>query len=229
MSIVDTNLISNTKADQISNAGNKITDVGRTNESLTYATENPLAESEINTRYILIGVGAVVSLLLFILVVQSCRKANSTRRKSLKSRNRNKTDKESTDTQQHGKDRFCNKIALQKIPNQLFYHSDAKNHRMEEESTSLQVSSTPIYQQATHVFANNTLPLKSKYSHRPERPANHDFNVPTCDLYALPRPCTSEICLAANRRDPYIQPIFVCAFDRPNNTVKSHSYIDIIS
>lgn len=176
----------------------------------------------------LIGVGAVVSFLLFILVVQSCRKAASKSRKSLRSRNRNRSEEESTDIQLNGKSRVCEKITLQKIPNQLFYRSDAENHSMEE-STSLQLSSTPIHQQATHVFANNTLPLKSKFSYRPEGPANQDFNVQTCDLYALPQPCTSEICLATNRRDPYIQPVFVCAFDRPNNTVKSHSYIDIIS
>lgn len=219
---MDSNL--NKKADQVSNARNKITAVWRTNESLLYVTENPLPGREINTRYILIGVGTVISLLLFILVLQSCRKAKY----NLKSRDKNRRDEECTDTQLHKQGEFCENIALQKIPNKLFLHSDAANYKIEK-CTCSKLLSTPIYRQKTNEFANNTLPLKSKYSYIPNRPANHDVSVPTCDLYAPPRPCTSDVCLAKNSRDSYIHPIFVCAFDRPNNTVKSHSYIDIIN
>lgn len=50
-----------------------------TTENTMYVNKSPLTEGEINTSHILIGVGVSISLLLFIIAIQLCKRSNSVR------------------------------------------------------------------------------------------------------------------------------------------------------
>lgn len=86
----------------------------QTTEKITlYFSKHSEPKDEININYLLVGVGGAISLFLFILIMQLCKKHTSTKRKStnLRMDNGNHTTDESTNQTQN-----CNRKDSYQIP-----------------------------------------------------------------------------------------------------------------
>lgn len=61
-------------------------------------TEKPLQNSELNTKYLLVGVGIIISIILFIILIQFCKNSQSSNKQSTPTQQKNNDNETVGDT-----------------------------------------------------------------------------------------------------------------------------------
>lgn len=180
---------------------------GKIKQTITLSSTMPIiwpkseSNTKSNTTYILTGAGAVISVLLFILVLQSCKKSRSIQRNNINQDRKNeaKIGYASSNRFQHENDRPCSKMSCIK--------SGCSHHQMEskydEINECLKFVQAPVFK--NDFESSNTAP--------------GDVNELSC---------TEELSLNADDSDFYLQPVFSHDNKKEGNSEEIHPYIDII-
>lgn len=162
----------------------------------------PKSESNIksNATYILTGTGIVISVLLFILVLQLCKKSRSIQKNNINKERKNdaKVGYASSNRFQHVSDGPCSKRSCIK---------SGCSHQIESEYD--EISECLRFVQAP-VFLNDF----------------ESSNTAPGDVNELS--CTDEPNLNADDSEFYLQPVFSHGNKKDRNTEEIHQYIDII-
>lgn len=153
-----------------------------------------------NATYILAGTGTVISVLLFILVLQSCKKSRSIQKNNINKERKNdaKVGYASSNRFQHVSDGPCSKRSCIK---------SGCSHQIESEYD--EISECLRFVQAP-VFLNDF----------------ESSNTAPGDVNELS--CTDEPNLNADDSEFYLQPVFSHGNKQHRNTEEIHQYIDII-
>lgn len=182
-----------------------------------FSKETPLQKSEINTNYLLAGSGAIIVILLIIIAIQTSRKSNSTKRKSLLQQkcNENLTWDETFEgpPNDHSKKYF--NITSSNQSNHVYQHMDPVYHEIDE---SVELMPIPASTDTTTEFGDHNLP---DFINNPTNVTNDELIDQTSDLYALP-----SICSDTDKSD-YLQPVFVHANIKIESKQETHLYLDV--
>lgn len=175
-----------------------------------------------NVNYSVVGVGGVISIFLFILVVQLCKKQKSAIRGSASLRivNGNDTRDESGNKTQNWHRKKSYQIPKENKSIRCYDHINSEYQEIDEcsekknESTFLNASGCfEMKSNISHLFS--TCPSKKNVSRLPS-------NTSYCQQ--LPISTCSEI----DHSDAYLQPLSVCEEQTARKADEIHSYVDVI-
>lgn len=176
-------------------------------EEQIFNNETPMQKREINTYYLLAGAGAVIFMLLFIIVIQTCRKSKSAKRKSsLQYKcNENQTGDETFKQPPHGSSENYLNITSSKQSNHVYQHMDHLYQEIDESMELIQMQ--PSTDTATE-FGDHNLPY---CINNPINVTKYHINAQPSESYVIP-----STCLDIENTD-YLQPVIVHA----NKEIKS--------
>lgn len=194
----------------------------QTTEKITlYFSKHSEPKDEININYLLVGVGGAISLFLFILIMQLCKKHTSTKRKStnLRMDNGNHTTDESTNQTQN-----CNRKDSYQIPNVNkslpFY--DHMNSEYQEIDECLERKNAFAFFNGQGRFEKKH-PLSCPSSSCASGNEDQRFPLKTSNSTQF----TINTCLDVVHSDAYLQPMFVSEKQHSKDTDEVHLYIDV--
>lgn len=170
-------------------------------EEQIFSKETSMQKREINTNYLLAGAGAVIFLLLFIIVIQTCRKSKSAKRKSLLQYkcNENQTGDETFKRPPNGSSENYLNITSSKQSNHVYQQMDHLYHEIDESMEVMQMQ--PSTDTATE-FGDHNLP---HCINNPINVTKDHLNAQTIESYVIP-----STCLDIEKAD-YLQPVIVHA------------------
>lgn len=185
-----------------------------------FTTEYSVPNDTINTNYTYFlptGIGILISVLLFIFVLQSCKKSHSfTNKRAL---NQDKPSENAAGDESLNRPQNQNNSAYHRMSSisksvHVYHHVDSEYNELDE---SLELVHDPILGNIQHLG----FPLKSNESHNSITIRKDNLNDSNKSLNVLQKP--EDTCLNKDDSDGYLQPVFVF-----KNTDETHSYIDII-
>lgn len=157
-----------------------------------------------------------MSLLLFILVFQSCKTTKRARRLVQRPRNKKEQGDKSSKKQ-------YNENNEQYEDNAHFYHQIDAVYTDRDQCKW--VKSVPICSNKSQDFKTLSLPLKIENRFCSFGTESLEMNGPTSGPHTLPSTSTAETCLTSTGSTYYIDPVFVCEDQQLNNTANTYSYI----
>lgn len=171
--------------------------------------------STFGLNYLLIGVGALIVILLSIIVLQSFKKSKSAKRANLKSPKEEEIDKQIFNRHFHGNKTLCQSCTFP----QKFHYCDLidTDDDKRDECICDKQRKAPACSKELEI---NIIPLKFKNTNYSPSTENHGLTATTNEAHALPRTCTAETYLTSIGSDHYIDPVFVCKDENPNNQDK---------
>lgn len=164
-------------------------------------TEQHLPKGALNTNYIVAGVGAVMSLLLFILVFQSCKTTKRARRLVQGPRNKKKQGDQSSHKQYNENNKLYEN-------NAHFYHQIDAVYTDRDQCKC--VKSVPISSNKSQDFKTLPLPLQIQNPFCSFGTENLKMHGPTSGPHTLPSTSTAETYSTSTGSHYYIDPVFVC-------------------
>lgn len=149
-----------------------------------FSRETPLQKSELNTYYLLAGVGAVIFMVLFMIVIEIRRKPKPPKRKPLllSKRHENQTCDENFKRHPNGSSkRYLNKTSSEQ-PNHVSQYMDPVYHEMDE---SVELMQIPASTDIPIAFGGSNL---SKFINNSTRnvPPKDYLNAQTSESHVLP-------------------------------------------
>lgn len=191
-----------------------------TNTSLI--TEKPLDKNQVDTNYLTVSLGIVISLLLFIIVIQLCKKSKSARKKTSQLKSSvNQMCEEFCYDSQNREDENYKKISSSQRFSHFYRHMDAVYHEIDE---SVELIHTAAIKNGASEFEGDTIPPQLKDSASLKK-INDDIITQSNDFYLLPN--TRRECEDTDNSDSYIQPVSLLEYEVPSNKVETCSYVDI--
>lgn len=164
-------------------------------------TGKHLSKGTLNTNYIVAGVGAVMSLLLFILVFQSCKTSKRARRLIQGTQNKKEQGDKSSNKQYTENNKMYEDNA------HFYHHIDAVY--LDKDQCEC-VISVPICSNKSQDFKTLPLPLKIENPFCSLGTGNLEMNGATSGPHTLPSTSTAETCLTSTGSAYYIDPVFLC-------------------
>lgn len=186
-------------------------------------TEKPVEKNRIDTIYLTVSVGIIISMLLFIIVIQLCKKSKSIRKKpSQQKSNVNQICEEFYNDPQNREDEKYKKISSSQRFNHFYRNMDAVYNEIDERVEPIH---TAAFKNGASEFESDTILLQLKDSSSLKK-INDGIISQSSDLYLLPNTngeCEEDII----NSDSYIQPVSVLKNEVPDNKVETCSYVDI--
>lgn len=181
--------------------------------------EQPEQMSGMNVNYLTVGLGAIISMLLFVITMQLCKNSQSAKRKKSTEQKGycSQVGYESSHQIQHAGDGEYNMISLSQQNGQFMQNMDHVYHQIDECMELVQ----------TTVFSNIASDFKSEMSevNEPTYPDKGMDNLGdrSSKWYSLP-----SIRDKRSDTDSYIQPVIVLENKPSNNKKENSMYIDVL-
>lgn len=185
-------------------------------------TEKPVDKNQIDTNYLTVSIGIVISILLFIIVIQLCKKSKSVRKKPSKlKKSVNQICEEICNDPQNREDEKYTEISSSQRFSHFYRHMDAVYNEIDER---VELIHTAAIKNGASEFEGDTIPLQLKESASLKK-INDDIIPQSSDFFLLPN--TRRECEDTENSDSYIQPVSVLEYEVPGNKVETCSYVDI--
>lgn len=150
--------------------------------TITPLTEKPLQNSEFNTNYLLVGVGIIISIILFIILIQLCKNSKSAYKKqpTQQKRNDNEMVGESSHRSHSGEEKDYKTISSSRDSSHSYRQMDTVYHEIDE---CMELMPTPALPNAVSSLDSNT--VLSDFKHTAHLKSKDD-GVQTSNLHVLP-------------------------------------------
>lgn len=179
--------------------------------------EKPEQKSGMNVNYLTVGVGAIISMLLFVITIQLCK--NSAKRKKLTEQKGNCSEVgyESSNQIQHAGDGEYKTISLSQQNGQLMQNMDHVYHQIDE---CMELVQTTASSNIASDFKSEM--LEANDPTYPDKGMD-DLGVRSSKGFSLPSVKGKRF-----NTDSYIQPVIVLENKPANNKKETSLYIDVI-
>lgn len=134
----------------------KSVSVGRETHSIL---DQFMPKSEINGTYLLLGVGAVLTIFLFIIAIQLIKNSKFAKRNHLGSQSVSVTNKSVNATSNefnHGNTKLYNRVQNENTSHHCYLHMNSEYHEIEE---CMESNGSLPFVSASHGFGRQTIPL----------------------------------------------------------------------
>lgn len=181
-----------------------------------------MQKSGINTIYLSVVPGAVISILLLIIVILLCKQNQSAKRKSFIQQNGNRDESSDKSLARHDnkKDKEYKTISSPQQLKHLYQHVDVVYQDIDE---NVDITLTPDFSNAANCIKSYNVPAEfpdlSSVEGRTEDLRDH-----TSNLYLLPS--NKRNYNDTNNSDDYLQPVFDFK-DKKHSDNEAHFYIDV--
>lgn len=157
--------------------------------STFYVTVNPMKNSEFNSNYLVGGIGVVISIFLFMILIQLCKNSRNAKRKKFTRQKRNINEKpdEPSHRRTYRENIEYKTISSSRNSNHLYRPMDMVYHEIDE---CMDMIPTPTFQNVASNLDCQTVPLDLKHQSSIRKKYDDDQ---TSKLHLLP--CTKITCL----------------------------------
>lgn len=189
--------------------------------TITSLTEKPLQNSELNTNYLLVGVGIIISIILFIILIQLCKNSQSANKKQLTQQERNDNEMvcKSSHRSHSGEGKDYKIISSSRDSSHLYRHMDTVYHEIDE---CMELMPTPALPNAGSSLDSNT--VLSDFKHT-ENLKSKDDGVQTSNLHVLPSKQITSSYTNISKLNP--QPECVLKNVKTENKEEIGSYVNV--
>lgn len=147
-----------------------------------YVTENPIQNSGLYSNYLIVGVGVVISMFLFMILIQLCKNSRTAKRNKFTRQKRNTNEKpdESSHPRTYRENKEYKTISSSRNSSRLYRPMDIVYHEIDE---CMEMMPTPTFQNVASKLDCNTVPLDLKHHSSLKRKYDDDQ---TRKLHLLP-------------------------------------------